>query len=65
MAEARGCDLQIVLPGHCLKAIVNEAVSSLADLSKVDGIGAFRVARDGEAILAAAAGREVPDGEPG
>ncbi|MGD0677196.1 MAG: HRDC domain-containing protein [Polyangiaceae bacterium] len=50
-AAARGLDEQVVLPGHCLQGIVEADVSTLEDISRVPGIGAFRVELDGEAIL--------------
>jgi ribonuclease D len=51
-AKARGVDEQAVLPGHCLKSIAGAAPRSLDELRAVKGIGAFRVARDGAALLA-------------
>jgi ribonuclease D len=55
-AKSRGVDEQVVLPGHCLKTVVDEEVESVGDLSRVRGLGAFRVARDGEAIVQALRG---------
>jgi ribonuclease D len=49
-AKRRGVDEQVVLPGHCLKDAASLDVRSLADLARVPGIGAFRIARDGEAM---------------
>jgi ribonuclease D len=50
-AKRRGVDEQVVLPGHCLKDAVEAEVESLEDLSRVAGLGEFRVRQDGEAIL--------------
>ncbi len=52
-AKKRGVDEQVVLPGHCLQDLA--ALPDLCQdaLTRVPGIGAFRVARDGAAILAA------------
>ncbi len=52
-AKRRGVDEQVVLPGHCLKDAVDSGARSVDDLSRVSGIGAFRVREDGEAILLA------------
>jgi ribonuclease D len=59
-AKRRGVDEQVVLPGHCVHDTVDADVLTVGDLSRVPGIGAFRVARDGEAIVAAVRG----DGPP-
>jgi ribonuclease D len=53
-AKQRGVDEQVVLPGHCAKDAVG--ATSLDEVARVPGIGAFRVARDGEAILKALRG---------
>ncbi|HEX3770814.1 MAG TPA: ribonuclease D [Polyangiaceae bacterium] len=60
-AKRRGVDEQVVLPGHCLKDAASPHVRSPADLARVPGIGAFRIARDGEAMATAlfAAGVEA------
>jgi ribonuclease D len=55
-AKRRGVDEQVVLPGHCLKDAVNAGIQSAAEVSRVPGIGAFRVAQDGEAIARALLG---------
>lgn len=51
-AAARGIDAQVVLPGHCLDAIAGAEVRSPDDLRRIDGLGAVRVERDGDAITA-------------
>ena len=51
-AAARGIDVQVVLPGHCLEAIAGAEVRSPDDLRRIDGLGEGRVARDGDAITA-------------
>jgi ribonuclease D len=58
-AKRREVDEQVVLPGHCVKDAVDDAVTDLDALARVPGIGAFRVSRDGEAILRAMRGEEV------
>jgi ribonuclease D len=55
-AKRRGVDEQVVLPGHCLKDVVNAASGSAEELARVPGIGAFRIAQDGEAIAQALLG---------
>jgi ribonuclease D len=55
-AKRRGVDEQVVLPGHCVHDAVDADVTTVGDLSQIPGIGAFRVARDGEAIVAAVRG---------
>jgi ribonuclease D len=52
-AKRRGVDEQVVLPGHCAKDVVEEDLTTLDQLARVPGIGAFRVTRDGEAMLRA------------
>lgn len=52
-AKLRGVDEQVVLPGHCLQDLADLAEPSLEAIAQVPGIGGFRVARHGEAILAA------------
>jgi ribonuclease D len=59
-AKRRGVDEQVVLPGHCAKDVVDGDIESVGDLTSIPGIGAFRVQRDGEAIVRAIRG----DGEP-
>lgn len=58
-AKRRGVDEQVVLPGHCLKDTVDADVESIEDLSRVPGLGEFRVRDDGEAILQALRAEEV------
>jgi len=61
-ARARGVSEQVVLPGHCVTELVAIAPTTAADLSTTAGLGAFRVARYGEAILSAIHG--PPDAPP-
>lgn len=52
-AQKRGVDEQVVLPGHCLQDLADlEEPATIEAIAAVPGIGAFRVARDGEALLA-------------
>jgi len=55
-AARRGVDDQAVLPGHVLHRLAAHAPMTREALAQVAGLGAFRVARDGEAILKAIAG---------
>jgi ribonuclease D len=59
-AKRRGVDEQVVLPGHCAKDTVERDVTTLEQLARVPGIGAFRVERDGESILRALRGEGAP-----
>jgi ribonuclease D len=59
-AARRGVDEQVVLPGHCVKDAVEPEVADLDALGRVPGIGAFRLERDGAAILRALRGDEEP-----
>jgi ribonuclease D len=59
-AKQRGVDEQVLLPGHCLKDAVSANVATAEELARVPGIGAFRVERDGEAILRALRGEGPP-----
>lgn len=52
-AQRRGVDEQVVLPGHCLQDLVDLDPPTPESVAAVPGLGAFRVARDGEAILRA------------
>jgi ribonuclease D len=52
-AKTRGVHEQVVLPGHCAAEIIATEASDLDALARVGGIGAFRVARYGEAMLSA------------
>jgi len=54
-AKARGVNEQVVLPGHCASEAVASEPRDKEALAKIGGIGAFRVARYGEAILQAIA----------
>jgi len=58
-AKRRGVDEQVVLPGHCAKEAVDGDIAGVDDLSRVRGIGAFRVQRDGDAIVRALRGEEA------
>jgi ribonuclease D len=58
-AKLRGVDEQVVLPGHCVHDTVDADVATVGDLSRIPGIGTFRVTRDGEAIVRAMRG-DVP-----
>jgi ribonuclease D len=58
-AKRRGVNEQVVLPGHCAKEVVDGDIAGVEDLSRVRGIGAFRVHRDGDAIVRALRGEEV------
>jgi ribonuclease D len=58
-AARRGVDEQVVLPGHCVKDAVDPEGMDRDALAHVPGIGAFRVERDGEAILRTLRGAET------
>lgn len=61
-AKRRGVDEQAILPGHCLQGLADIGdPPSLDAISRVPGIGAFRVARDGEALLDALSGAANAD----
>ncbi|MBX3274067.1 MAG: ribonuclease D [Sandaracinaceae bacterium] len=51
-AAARGVDVQVVLPGHCLRDLSALAVVDAASVAAVPGLGDKRVARYGERLLA-------------
>ena len=51
-AARRGVDEQVVLPGHCLQDLADLDQPSLDDIATVPGLGAFRVERDGAALVA-------------
>jgi len=51
-AAARGLDVQVVLPGHCLEVIAGADVRGADDLRGIDGLGESRWLRDGDAIAA-------------
>jgi ribonuclease D len=60
-AKRRQVDEQVVLPGHCVRDIAERGAESTEALAAIAGIGAFRVARDGEAIVVALRGEvEAP-----
>jgi ribonuclease D len=50
-AARRGVDPQVVLPGHCLADLAAIGASSLAELTRIEGLGASRIARYGEVLL--------------
>jgi ribonuclease D len=52
-AKSRGVDEQVVLPGHCLQDLADIDEPSLEAVSQVPGLGAFRLERDGAALVAA------------
>ncbi len=54
-AKARSVDEQVVLPGHCLQDLADLEDLSPTGVATIPGIGAFRVARDADAILRALA----------
>lgn len=65
-AKRRGVDEQVVLPGHVLQDLADLADdASLDAIAAVPGIGAFRVARDGAALLAALAAAPLDVESPG
>jgi ribonuclease D len=52
-AKKRGVDEQVVLPGHCLQDLVDLGAAATVDqIAAVAGLGRFRSARDGAALLA-------------
>jgi ribonuclease D len=51
-AAARAVDAQVVLPGHCLAQLAEHDADSVEALAAVRGIGAMRVARDADELLA-------------
>lgn len=51
-AKAREVDEQVVLPGHCLQDLASLDEPTELAVAGVPGIGDFRIARDGEALLA-------------
>jgi ribonuclease D len=58
-AKTRGVDEQVVLPGHCLQDLADlHDGATLEDIAAVPGLGAFRVARDGAALVDTLARRE-------
>jgi ribonuclease D len=59
-AARRGVDEQVVLPGHCVKDAVELDPCTASDLTRVPGMGVFRVERDGDAIVRALRGEGTP-----
>lgn len=57
-ARNRNVNEQVVLPGHCLRALAGLTSPTLDDVRAIPGIGAFRVERAGSAMLAALASTE-------
>jgi ribonuclease D len=55
-AKKRDVDEQVVLPGHCLQDLADIDAPSMAAIAAIPGIGAFRVDRDGGALLTALTG---------
>jgi ribonuclease D len=60
-AHRRGVDEQVVLPGHCLQDLADLDQPTLEDVATVPGLGAFRLARDGEALVATLAAPSAPE----
>ncbi len=50
-AEKRAVDAQVVLPGHVLRKLAEQAPPTLEALGAIAGLGAFRVERDGPTLL--------------
>lgn len=50
-ATRRGVDLQVVLPGHCLADLAAAGARAVADLARIEGLGASRTARYGAALV--------------
>jgi len=50
-AKKRGVDEQVILPGHCLQDLADVTEPSVEAIAKVPGLGAFRVARYGDALV--------------
>jgi ribonuclease D len=50
-AKKRGVDEQVVLPGHCLQDLADLDEPAIDAVAQVPGIGAFRVERDGAALV--------------
>lgn len=50
-AAERKVDVQVVLPGHCLQDLAGWPPGETPDLSRIDGLGAVRIERDGETLV--------------
>jgi ribonuclease D len=50
-AADRGVDVQVVLPGHCLRDLASRGARSIEELEEIPGIGACRVERYGPALV--------------
>lgn len=50
-ARSRGVGIQVVLPGHALRALAGRGAESLDDLRAIPGFGECRVERYGNALL--------------
>ncbi len=61
-AKAREVDEQVVLPGHCLQDLASIEEPSAEAIAKVPGLGAFRIAKDGAALLEALRGTDEAAG---
>ncbi len=52
-AKKRGVDAQVILPGHCLRDLVEQSPKERTQLVRVAGLGASRADRYGQALLQA------------
>ena len=59
-AKTRQVNEQVVLPGHCASELVATCPIDTEGLERIGGLGQFRVARYGEAILRALKGEAPP-----
>lgn len=50
-AKARSLEPSVILPGHCLTDLVHMETDTLDSLQRIAGLGAVRIARDGDAIV--------------
>ena len=55
-SEERGVGLQVVLPGHCLRALAARGALDAEELAGIEGLGACRLERYGAALVAVLAG---------
>lgn len=58
-AETRGVDIQVVLPGHGLQALVSTQPANREQLDAIDGLGEVRLVRYADAWLELVARSEV------
>ncbi len=66
-AATRDVNLQVVLPGHVLRRLAERGPVTRDDLAAIAGLGAFRIDRDGDALLSLVRDvdeSEDPDAEP-